>query len=286
MAVKFFGQFLVEKSVVSRESLLKAIQLQELVNLSIGELAVVMGFMSQKEVARVNQAQRSKDMRFGDLAIEMGLITPEQVQDVLEKQKREHLYIGEALVKVGGMNEADLNRYLNEFKADQAFYATLSIAIPPSVPHPDFCEITADLTSKILMRIGRLTFHLEPCSIASSPATADIGACIRFFGDYNAVYIFTCSRDIHEKIAAIMLDQPDVKNESEEIVNDTIMEFVNVVCGNIAAKLAQKQTALEITPPELVECVEKLQAGSGQTGLSFPITFSGGEKAELFIITE
>lgn len=286
MAVKFFGQFLVEKGLASRDDLLRAIELQESVNLSFGDLAVAMKFMSEKDVLRVNQAQRTEDLRFGDMAVKLGIISAEQLQQVLAKQKSDHLYIGEALVKVGGIRETDLPRYLEEFKADQALYSTDQITIPAGMPNPKMCEITADLTFKMLTRIARLTFRLEPGRIATSPSANDIAATMRMSGDVKALYVFTASRGVQNRIAAAMLGETDVSNEPQEVLDDTIMEFVNVVCGNIAAKAAQSDTAIEISPPELVNDPEDVTTADGQTGLSFSICFADGEIAELLIIME
>ncbi len=47
MAVKFFGQFLVEQGIVTSEALLNAINLQDKNNLKLGEMAVAMGLITQ-----------------------------------------------------------------------------------------------------------------------------------------------------------------------------------------------------------------------------------------------
>ena len=65
MAVKFFGQFLIEKGAVTRIDLLQAIDLQEKTNLKFGEMVVEMGLMTTTDVARVHLAQRSEDLHFG-----------------------------------------------------------------------------------------------------------------------------------------------------------------------------------------------------------------------------
>lgn len=283
MAVKFFGQFLVEKGVISREALLQAIQLQESVNLGFGDHAVSMGLMTDADVTKVNQAQRIEDLRFGDMAVKLGIITSSQLQDVLVKQKTCHVYIGEALVKVGALSSADLQRYLEEFKSDQAQYATDSVTIPAGVPHPEICAIIVDLTSKMLTRIGRLTFHLEPGHLAMAPVKNDIGASMSFTGNMTATYILTVTRQVQHKIAAAILDEADVGDEPQDVLDDTLMEFVNVVCGNVAAKAAQLDKSIDITPPLLIEQPGALQSDPALVGVSFPFCFSDGERAELFL---
>ena len=62
------------------------------------------------------------------------------------------------------------------------------------------------------------------------------------------------------------------------------MEFINIVCGNIAAKAAQLGVQIDISPP-----ITRDQSDSGvsvpdnHTGLMFPIYLSDGEVFELAI---
>ena len=97
MAVKFFGQYLVEKGIVTRDALVQAIELQENRNLKLGEMTVAMGCCSQADIDRAHQHQLTKDMKLGDLLVELGILTLNQLKDVLVRQKNSHLYIGEAL---------------------------------------------------------------------------------------------------------------------------------------------------------------------------------------------
>ena len=57
MAVKFFGQFLVEQGAVTSEALLHAIELQDRTNLKLGEMAVAMGYITPNDIERAHSAQ-------------------------------------------------------------------------------------------------------------------------------------------------------------------------------------------------------------------------------------
>ena len=283
MAVMFFGQYLVEKGIVSRESLLKAIALQESVNLSVGAMAVAIGLLTEEEVERVNQLQRSEDLRFGDLAVRLGMLTAEQLQQLLTRQKRDHLYIGEALVRVGGLDEAELMRYLADFRAHQALYATDRVEIPAGVPTPAAWEIFADLTYKMLTRVAHLTFHPEPCRVIRELESFHVVAALDFHGDLNGTYLFAVSAAARLKIARAILNEERVEHEERELLDDTVQEFVNVVCGNIAAKLAQQGKAIEITPPRLIPGDHGVSVPAGRTGLLFPVSLSYGDTAALAV---
>lgn len=283
MAVKFFGQFLVEKGVVSREIVLQAIELQESVNLSFGATAVAMGLLAEAGIEKVHNAQRTEDLRFGDMAVKLGLLTGEQMMQVLARQKSTHLYIGEALVKTGGLSADDLPRYLEEFKADQAQYATDTVAIPAGVAEARVWEMVADLSYKMLTRVALLTFRPEPCFTADRLPPMEVCAAMDFTGDVSGRYLMGVSAATQKKVAKEILKEASVDGEPKEVLDDTVMEFVNVVMGNVAAKAAQLGKAVEIAPPEILDAAAGIAVPAGHTALCFPVCLSDGDRVELAV---
>src|SRR5271169_199968 len=154
MAVKFFGQFLVEKGYITSAVLLKAIALQESANLKFGEMALSMGLITSADIDQVHDAQRNEDLQFGDMCVKMKILSTKQLKEVLTKQTNSHLYIGEALVKVGAVYADDLSKYLEAFKVDQAPYMVDKVLIPAGVPDSSLWELAADLTYKMLTRVA------------------------------------------------------------------------------------------------------------------------------------
>lgn len=252
MAVMFFGQYLVENGIVSRDVLVRAIELQERTNLSFGDTAVAMGLLTTEDAERVNLAQRSEDMRIGDLCVKMGLLTSQQVEAILARQKETHLYIGEALVRVGGLTEDALATHLARFKESQSEYATRTSMIPVELPNHRLLEMIADLTGKMLTRVAHLTYHTEPCIVDGDFTPLNTVVQIDVHGDVGLSYLFGCDHGFRTKIAKAILNSDDVEEEAEEVLADTVMEFANVVCGNVVARAAQQGMSLDIMPPLLV----------------------------------
>lgn len=283
MAVKFFGQFLVEKGVVTREVLLQAIELQESVNLSFGATAMAMGLLTEADIEKVHNAQRCEDLRFGDMAVKLELLTADQMQQVLTRQKNGHLYIGEALVKVGGLSADDLPRYLDEFKADQAQYATDTVSIPAGLANPNIWEMVVDLSRKMLTRVALLTFRPEPCFVANRLPRKDVYAAMDFSGDVSGCYLMGVSTDAQARIARAILKEANVDEEPKEVLDDTVMEFINVVCGNIAAKAAQLGKSIEIAPPRIVEASDGIVPPADHLCLCFPACLAEGDHVELAV---
>lgn len=284
MAVKFFGQFLVEKGIVSREALLKAIELQEQKNLKFGEMALAMGYITQEDITRAHHAQLSRDIKLGDLLVEIGILTLNQLNEVITRQKNNHLYIGEALVLVGALSNEQLQQQLDEFKADQSPYISDRIELPEGIPTPELWEMAADLTYKMITRILGLPFRAGKCHTITRVDTNYIMAAMDLSGDVDTRFIISVSQELQKSVAKAILRETSVDNEPSEVLEDTVMEFVNVVCGNIAAKASQAGRIVNINPPVTIRPdATGLAVPAGYTGLCFPILVGEGETMQLVL---
>jgi CheY-specific phosphatase CheX len=281
MAVKFFGQFLVEQGIVSSESLLGAINLQDKNNLKLGEMAVAMGLITDADIQRAHNAQMSKDMKLGDLLVEMGFLTLVQLNDIITRQKNTHLYIGEALVQVGAMTNDELRIHLDAFKADQAQYVSNGIDLPITSTNNKIWEITADLTYKMITRVLDLQFRPGKCTVATVISPNFMLAAMDLSGDVEARYLISVSEGLQKTIAKAILSEGSVDDEPVEVLEDTVMEFVNVVCGNVAAKASQMDVIMNINPPM---ALKEQQIAEGEMALSFPIYIEDGDTMELILL--
>jgi CheY-specific phosphatase CheX len=285
MAVKFFGQFLVEKGIVTREALLKAIDLQERKNLKFGEMAVELGYVNQADIDRAHAAQLSKDAKLGDILVEQGILTPDQLNEIITRQKNTHLYIGEALVLINAITSSQLQQYLEAFKADQAQYVSDRIELPAGTANSTIWEMTADLTYKMITRVLSLHFRPGKCVAVPRLTSNFMMAAMDFSGDVEARYLISVSQGLQKSVAKAILHEDSVENEPAEVLEDTVMEFVNVVCGNVAAKASQIGKIINISPPVTIHPpVEGLPVPAGHTALCFPIYVGEGEKMELILL--
>lgn len=285
MAVKFFGQFLVEQGIVTGEALLNAINLQDKNNLKFGEVAVAMGLVTPADIQRAHNAQMSKDMKLGDLLVEMGFLTLAQMNDIITRQKNTHLYIGEALVQVGALTTEALQMHLDAFKADQAEYVSNDIELPVTSANGKIWEMTADLTYKMVTRVLGLRFRPGKCTLATTIPPGFMLAAMDMTGDVEARYIISVSYGLQKTIAKAILGEESVDDEPIEVLEDTVMEFVNVVCGNVAAKASQMGVIINIDPPVTLPVpTEGLPVPEGQSALCFPIHIEDGDTMELFLL--
>lgn len=285
MAVKFFGQFLVEQGIVTGDALLNAIQLQDKNNLKLGEMAESMGLISPADIQRAHNAQMSKDMKLGDLLVEMGFISLTQLNDIVTRQKNTHLYIGEALVQVGALTSDQLQQHLDAFKADQAQYIPNGIELPLVTANNKIWEMTADLTYKMVTRVLDLQFRPGVCTLTTIIPANFMLTAIDLSGDIEARYLISVTEGVQKSIARAILSEDSIDHESAEILEDTVMEFANVVCGNVAAKASQMGVIMNINPPVVIHPpAAGLQIPEGHTALSFPVHIVGGDTLVMFLL--
>ena len=285
MAVKFFGQFLIDKKVITKLDLLRAIELQEKTNLRFGDLVVEMGLMTREQIDLTHRSQRHEDLQFGDMAVKMGLLSPEQIQQVLDKQQQKHLYIGGALVKLAIITKENLDLYLSEFKQSQKTYTAEKIVIPAEIPHQPVWEIVADMTYKMLTRVAGATFRTAPCITTSTIPDRPIVIEMDFSGSVSARYLLTISENTRQLLTNVI--RKGSKTETAEEIGVTVKEFVNIVGENVVGKAAQLGFSIETTPAQIYQQNEiNPEIYEDQIGLLFPIYFSNGEELELTILLQ
>ena len=57
MPVKFFGQYLLEKNIITPQQLIEAVEYQESKNLKFGEYALSKGYLTAKDVEKIQNEQ-------------------------------------------------------------------------------------------------------------------------------------------------------------------------------------------------------------------------------------
>lgn len=272
MPVQFFGQYLLEKKIISREQLLEAVAHQESQNLKLGEHAVRQNYLTQSQADSINHLQQTQDLRFGDAAVELGLLTPAQVDELVTIQRNSHVYLGEAIVRKEFATKEIIDKALKSFQDDQAAYRAESMDLERfGVPDHNLFESAIDLTQKLLLRMWDVQCKLgEPTVQIGNTRISGTAVQVEFSGQFNTRFILAADTAIVAKGAAKVLreDDPD-----EETCDDLLREFANVVSGNVVAILAKIGKSCEIQPP--VSVGEEIDLGPAK-GLVMPIVTPDG----------
>jgi CheY-specific phosphatase CheX len=252
MGVQFFGEFLIDRWVITRGQLIEALELQNYRNPRFGVLAMQKGYLTEQQVEQVNQRQRSTDKQFAELAVEMGFLTRQQADEILTYQKNNHLYLGEALLELGHITEDILERELAIFREEQSVYEIEQVAVPQGVPHRDLLAVAVDLTRKMFERVVGIRAKISGGELVSDgrpQSVYHLTVCVPFKLEPPVRFLLSPSSDVAVAIASAILRE-DATRESEQVVEDAVKEFCNIICGNTLAKLAQAGLNADIEPPE------------------------------------
>ncbi|RLB58721.1 MAG: chemotaxis protein CheX [Deltaproteobacteria bacterium] len=283
MGVQFFGEFLIDRWVITRGQLIEALELQNYRNPKFGQVGVERGYLTEEQVEQVHLQQRSTDKQFAELAISLGYLDQQQAEEILTYQKNNHLYLGEALLELGHITEEILERELAIFKEEQAQYEIESIDLPADVPSRPVLEVAVDLTRKLLERLAGLRVKVGDVQEGPVDASRDrhLTVSVAFDGTLKARYLLSPTSDVAVTIASAVLRE-DATRESEEVVEDAVKEFCNIVCGNAVAKLAQQGHVIDILPPETV--AEIPPPADGEKCLVLPLHLAEGKLELRFLL--
>ena len=115
MRSALFGQFLLEKGLISVEQLNRGLDNQRNSNKVFGELAVEENLLTRQEVLEICEWQLSEDKGFGQVAVEMGFFSERDRDRLIELQRNRHSYLGDSLISIGALDAEALARELEEF---------------------------------------------------------------------------------------------------------------------------------------------------------------------------
>lgn len=122
MHTQFFGNFLLNKGVITPDQLIEVLKIQSTTHKKIGTLAIHAGYMSAHEVEDVCSLQTRCSKRFGELAIELQYLTKEQVDELLEMQLPNYMLLGQILIEKDIMNRIQFEDVLTEYKNTYEIY--------------------------------------------------------------------------------------------------------------------------------------------------------------------
>ncbi len=112
-----FGDYLIEKDLISQEELDVALKFQTEKSLRLGALAVEDGLLTEQQLSTIMDHQREVEDAglFGEIAINMKFLSKEQVSSLLEKQKEYDHIIGQILVLSGALSKDEKEKELELF---------------------------------------------------------------------------------------------------------------------------------------------------------------------------
>ena len=122
MYTQFFGNYLLQRQIVTNEQLLSAMQRASKSRLKVGTLALHQGYMTTQEIEECLYLQTREDKRFGEIAMERGYLTEDIIRELLNIQGNDYMLLGQILVEDGIITYDDLDRLLFTYRSEYKLY--------------------------------------------------------------------------------------------------------------------------------------------------------------------
>lgn len=251
MKLKFLGQFMVARGLIDAKAITKVLSYQRQHTRRIGEYAVAFRFLTNEQTQRVHAYQLEHDLRFGDAARQLGLLSGEQVRTLLKAQEDDHVSLGDAVVALQLLTQDDYNAALEQFMEDQTSFAQRSAEIPHEIPNRINIVRTFDIIHTMLGRAwgldslpGRVTVQHSRLGLS------DRNTGVTLKGDWPAHIALGVPAQAARTAGRYYIGEDITQPEEQQ---DLVREFVNVVCGQLAAQLSVQGTTHRFNAPADLE---------------------------------
>ncbi len=251
MSNNFFGQFLLEKGVISKSQLLTAIDLQNASHFSLGQIAIRKGYLTRQEAEVINLEQQRTDQRFGALAVSMELLKGRQVSELFITQQKARKFFGEVLIEENVLSQASLTGYLQEH---EDLKRQSSLRLNSNIYSHQNGALIADIintTARMFSRVIKMQLHVSEVLYED----VEIGA--QELAIHQSAELpkpiktgFIMHRKLITSLANKFLDM-DV-SDNPEVCEDAVKELLNIVLGNSQVGHDKKHKALsKLAPPQV-----------------------------------
>ena len=261
MHTQFFGNFLLNKGVITPEQLIEVLKIQSTAHKKFGTLAIHSGYMSASEVEDVYITQTHYDKRFGELAIELGYLTKEQVDELLILQLPDYMLLGQILVEQKLLTHVEFENLITEYKSAYEIYdldlieeqkgmvdkLLADFYLPEDVPHSEHIVSYITLLFNNLVRfIGE---DFTPLNIITLPEVPT-NYCVSQVVDGTFSFLSALDMEAETAIPFACRYVDEEFEEFDEYVHASMEDFLNLHNGLYSVNMSNDYSMeLHLQPP-------------------------------------
>lgn len=263
MFSQYFGQYLLNKNILTADELQEALQLEESIHVKLGILAINAGYMTAEQVETINLLQRKQDRRFGELAVAKKYLTEAQLTELLHAQSQKHLSLTQAIVDKGLLSLAEIDQALENYKrenqlSDEQIRALTTADVDKIVRFSlDFSrEKEADRYyqySAVVLRSIIRFLHETPVLLHNNPV---VGASFpwmitqKMAGDPDLLTGLGMDKRALLTLATRFSGEA-VGDTVDDFAKDCVGEFLNLTNGIFAVNSSNEGNVLDLEPQEV-----------------------------------
>lgn len=287
MYAQFFGNFLLNRKVVTPEQLVDAINKESSSRIKLGTLAMYHNLMTAKEIDDIVVAQTHEDKHFGEIAIELQYLTEEQVNQLLSEQSPDYLLLGQILIEENILTNAQFESLIVDYESEHEIYDL------------DLQYDQKEQVAQLIRHYFRLD-EIEDADLYQAYMTLLFNDLIRFIGsDFTPMTPILCEEfptqycvvqhitGKYNILSAIDMDHSmaiefasryamDTFDTFDEYVEASLEDFLNLHNGLFTVNVSNNRAVeLQLTPPETLE-KDLLEFPKESVSYLFPILYPFG----------
>lgn len=126
MLTQFFGNYLLDKKIITPDQLLESLRYKNAHSRKLGNLAVSAGYMTETEVEDVHSIQATVDKKFAEIAVHMKYLTVAQADELIKAQHLGYLLLGNAVMTLGFCSQDVISKAIADYEFDyQLSFSTI-----------------------------------------------------------------------------------------------------------------------------------------------------------------
>ena len=284
MLNQHFGQYLLNKKLITTQQLIEVMDYERNVRVKLGVLAMDAGLMTSAQVESVHHMQRSQDKRFGELAVTQGYLTYGQLEDLLQNQHSRHLGLSQVIIDKEYLTLEQLEKVLKNYREN----SQLSKIQSPVIDEMNFDQDRAGLLDFTAAGFQENVYHdyigliqrnivrfldADPVIGKNEPIGHAVSKWLvqqRVTGEIN-LFIGLAMDDVTLLEIACRYSEEHL-TEIDELTKDSVAEFLNMVNGIFCVNASNRGVELDLQLQEIVQN----QIPTFEKGYRIPIALSFG----------
>lgn len=253
----FFGQFLLDRGVITKEALDDALAFQRESNRRIGEMAMEKSYLTPEQVDRIFAEQQLRDEPFGVIALRMKYLTRKQLDDLLFTQTIYSTHLGEAMLMRGHISSEQFVEFLRKYngltKAREAEFDSLLQGLPEQSIFQCVVKALDAAFTRFVGKHARIAGLRASLPVATTCSAFALGASLRKGG--RVLCLIGLSDEVAAVIAERLSKSLDACDEPPQNPAAHCKEFFNIMARYLTKGL--EDAGLVLASPMEVHMAEQ-----------------------------
>ncbi len=251
---QYFAQALLNKGVLSREQVVCLLAGKDEHPSTIAMRALSQKVMTAAQIEDILKREEAPG-EFGALAVAAGYMTQSQLRSLEEMESNTNLDFSQGMIDEKIVDYHTLEALLLEYENNATMIidnAVQQIAaqIEPFKELEDECALYSGYVDAFLRAMAQFMRTSPIINFSAEPFSGEKGVIVisqRLTGDVSLTAGIMAEEDVFRQMAQRYSQEPDIEY-TEEIVIDSVAEFLNVTNGLYLINLSNRHYAVDLAP--------------------------------------